>query len=172
MATPTSTRAVAPRRRPKAVELAVVVLLLPLPCLAQALRPAHAADTTNPTDLAILRATGDGVSGKTIRNVCGTVVHPTISYLAPEVAVLVEEDTTGSCSGSNPPSTLTVLLKAGSAWRVSTATNGSGFRLGPVHAGLPEIVVQYPPFQQDCPVLDWNGRDYRFVRSCDGAKGR
>lgn len=107
-----------------------------------------------------------------IRNVCDTVVRPTISYPASNVAVKVEEDTSGTCSGSNPPSTLTVLVRTEAAWRLSMATTGSSYRLGPVQAGFPGIIVQYPPSQRDCPTLAWDGQNYRFVRPCPGSRGQ
>ena len=149
-----------------------MAFLLPVACLAQASPSSHVANPANPADLAVLRASSDQIDRGTIRNSCNTVVHPTIAYPVPSVAVEIEEDTDGSCSGSSPPSSLTVLLKTGPAWRVSTATSGTSFRLGPMHAGFPEIVIQYPPSQRDCPKLDWNGRSYEMTQPCAGARSQ
>lgn len=168
----TATEALSASRRLFFSTPLTLALLLPVACLAQVSPSSHVANPANPTDLAVLRASDDQIDRATIRNSCNTVVHPTIAYPAPNVAVKIEEDTDGSCSGSSPPSTLTVLVKTGPAWRVSTATSGTGFRLGPMHAGLPEIVIQYPPTQHDCPKLSWNGRSYEMTQSCAGARGQ
>ena len=117
----------------------------------------HAADPSNPVDAAILHAVGDTVAGRLIRNSCGGGVRPMIVLPAPATAVIMEMDTSGLCSGSDPPGSLTVLVQAGSTWRVSTSTTGTDFRLGPVRNGRPDIIVQYAPTQRDCPVLSWNG---------------
>ena len=146
-------------------------LLWSVTCVAQTSPATHIANPSNSTDLAVLHASGDQVDSGRIRNTCDTVVHPVIAYPAPNVAVEVETDTAGTCSGSNPPSSLTILLKAGPTWRVSTSTTGSNFRLGPMRAGFPEIVVEYPPSQQDCPVLGWNGKTYEMIHPCAGGRG-
>lgn len=158
------------RRTPPA--FLAITFLWPVAYLAQASPPNHMANPANPADLAVLRASGDQTARGVIRNSCDTAVHPTIAFPAPNVAVEIEEDTAGTCSGSNPPSTLTVLVKTGPTWRVSTATSGANFRLGPVHAGFPEIVVEYPPSQQDCPVLGWRGHTYEMIQPCAGARGQ
>lgn len=148
------------------------LLLSSVTCLAQVSPATHVANPTSPADLAVLRASGDQVDRGMIRNTCDTVVHPVIAYPTPNVAVKIEEDTSGTCSGSNPPSTLTVLVKTGPVWRLSTATTGSSFRLGPMHAGLPEIVIEYPPSQTDCPVLGWNGKGYDMIHPCAGGRSQ
>jgi len=159
-------------RRTAVSVFAAAALLRPVVCLAQASLPTHLANPADPLDLAVLRANGDQIDRGTIRNSCSTVVHPVISYPASGVAVEVEEDTAGTCSGSNPPSTLTVLTKTGPIWRVGTSTTGNSFRLGPVHAGYPEILVQYPPFQKDCPALGWKGQTYAMIQPCAGGRGQ
>ena len=89
----------------------------------------HAADPSDPVDAAILHAVGDTVAGRLIRNSCGGGVRPMIVLPAPATAVIMEMDSSGLCSGSNPPGSLTVLVQAGSTWRVSTSTTGTDFRL-------------------------------------------
>ena len=131
----------------------------------------HAADPSDPVDAAILRAVGDTVAGRLIRNSCGGGVRATIVMPAPATAVIMETDLSGLCSGSNPPGSLTVLVQAGSTWRVSTSTTGTDFRLGPVRKGRPDIIVQYAPTQRDCPVLSWNGVRYEMTKTC-GAGSR
>lgn len=160
-----------PLCRPILLSLMAAALLLPVLCAAQAAPAAHDANATEAGDLAILRAHGNTISGLVIRNSCDAVVRPRIAVVTSAVAVVTEIDPTGACSGSNPPGSLSVLVRHGSAWRLTTSTIGSGFVLGAANGGHPDIVVQYPPFQRDCPVLRWNGRDYRFARACSGGRG-
>ena len=119
--------------------------------------------------MAIARAAGDTLVGSTFRNSCGDPVKPLISIPTPGVAVVIETDPTGQCSGSNPPGSLSVLLASGNVWKLSTSTTGSGFRTGVTRDGHPDIIVQYPPFQRDCPVLGWNGSRYVMTKTCGGS---
>ncbi len=155
---------------PFAAVMAVVVLLLSTTAIAQTASAMHDANPLDPGDLAILRAHGSTVAGRTIRNSCGGVVRPRIALVATDVAVVTEIDPTGACSGSNPPGSLDVLVRAGTGWRTSTATIGAAFTLGAGNGGHPDIVVQYPPFQRSCPVLHWDGRGYRMARACPGGR--
>ena len=132
----------------------------------------HAADPSRPTDVALLQASGDTVSGGVIRNACGGIVRPAISLPAGDMAVVIESDPTGQCVGANPPSSLTILLRHGQAWRPEAGFPASGYKLGPVHGGRPDIIAQYPPFNRDCPVLSWDGAHYRFNRVCDDGRDR
>lgn len=127
---------------------------------------AHLADPSEPSDRAILKANNDTVSGTTIRNSCDGVVHPRIAHPTPGIALIVETDPTGMCVGSNPPSTMTVFSEAGAAWRIITSTPASTFRIGAPHQGRPDIVLGYPPFYHDCPVLRWDGRTYALTQFC------
>ncbi len=130
---------------------------------ASASQPLNPGD---PDDAAILRAAGDDVGHGHVRNSCGAEVRPLISHPAPGVAVVIEVDPTGACSGSNPPSSLTVLVQSAGAWRLSMGTTGAGYRVAKDGSGMPTIVVQYPPSQVDCPVLSWTGGRYSMTRSC------
>ena len=131
----------------------------------------HAANPSDPADLAILAAHGNTVANRRILNSCNDEVRPRIALPRPDVAVVVEEDATGRCTGSTLPSSLAVLVRGSAGWKVSTSTTGSGFTLGPLNAGYPDIVVQYPPSQRNCPVLRWDGRAYGMARSCGGSRG-
>ncbi|MGI4941228.1 MAG: hypothetical protein ACRYHQ_11840 [Janthinobacterium lividum] len=146
-------------------------LLLSTASLAQTAPAMHDADPADPGDLAILRAHGNTVAGRVIRNSCDGVVRPRIALVTPNVAVVTEMDPTGSCSGSNPPGSLGVLVRSGVGWRPSTSTIGSAFTLGAANGGHPDIMVQYAPFQRNCPLLRWDGRDYRMARACPGGRG-
>ena len=148
-----------------------MALLLSTACFAQAAAAMHEANPADPGDLAILRAHGSTVAGRVVRNSCGGVVRPRIALVSPAVAVVTEVDPTGSCSGSNPPGSLDVLVRSGTGWRPSTSTTGSAFTLGAANGGHPDIVVQYAPFQRNCPLLRWDGRDYRMARACPGGRG-
>jgi len=152
---------------------AVVALVLVLPAISAAQTPPamHEANPADPADVAILRAHGSTVAGRVIRNSCNGVVRPRIALVAPDVAVVTEMDPTGICAGSNPPGSVDVLVRAGAGWRPAGGTVGSAFTLGPANGGHPDIVVQYPPFQRDCPLLRWTGRDYRMARACPGERG-
>jgi hypothetical protein len=162
------------------VEIALrtaIVGMFCLPVIASGVRAVaapteHAADPTRPADVALLQASGDTVSGGVIRNTCGGIVRPAISLPARDMAVVIESDPTGQCVGSNPPSSLTILLRHGRAWRNEAGFPASGYRLGHVHAGRPDIIAQYPPFDRDCPVATWDGAHYRFSRDCDDGRGR
>lgn len=155
---------------PFAAVMAVVALLLSTTAIAQTASAMHDANPLDPGDLAILRAHGSTVAGRIIRNSCSGVVRPRIALVATDVAVVTEIDPTGACSGSNPPGSLDVLVRAGTGWRTSTATIGAAFTLGAATGGHPDIVVQYPPFQRSCPVLHWDGRGYRMARACPGGR--
>ena len=113
----------------------------------------HTANPLDPADAAVLHAHSDTVSGRVVTNSCGTPVSPVLYAPAQDTAVVVEADPTGSCSGSNYPSSLAVLLRRDGAWHISTSTIGTGFRLGPLRDGHPDIVVQAPS-QHDCPPHD------------------
>lgn len=160
-----------PPGRPILLRLMAATLLFPTLCAAQVAPAAHDANALEAGDLAILRAHGNTVSGPVIRNSCDAVVRPRIAVVTPAMVVVTEIDPTGACSGSNPPGSLSVLVRRGDAWRLTTSTIGSGFVLGAANGGHPDIVVQYPPFQHDCPVLRWDGRDYRVARACSGGRG-
>ncbi len=127
---------------------------------------AHTADPSDRTDAAILRAFGDDVGQGSIKDSCGTIVRPVISFPASSVSVVVEADPTGACSGASPPSTLGVLVRANGVWHLSTSTPGTSYREQRRTAGMPDIVVQYPPAQANCPVLSWNGSRYAVSRPC------
>ncbi len=154
-----------------AAAVVATALLLSTASFAQAAPAMHEADPADYGDLAILRAHGSTVAGRVIRNICDGVVRPRIALVTSAVAVVTEMDPTGSCSGSNPPGSLDVLVRSGAAWRPSTSTIGSAFTLGAANGGHPDIVVQYAPFQRNCPLLRWNGRDYRMARACPGGRG-
>ncbi len=126
----------------------------------------RAADPADPSDAAILRAAGDVVDAGHVRNGCGVEVRPVVSHPVPGVAVLIEVDPTGACSGSNRPSSLSVLVRGPGGWRLSTSTTGSGYRVGQVGSAMPTIVVEYPPSQVDCPVLTWGDGRYSMTRPC------
>ena len=139
---------------------------------AEAQAAFHVADPARPADRAILGANGDAVAGSTIRNVCGGIVHPRIAVVGTDIAIVTEIDPTGQCVGSNPPGMLSVLLRTGGLWRGEAGFPATGFRLGPMRAGRPDIIAEYPPFNRDCPVLAWDGRHYRFARGCPDEKGQ
>jgi hypothetical protein len=156
---------------------AAIIGMFCLPVMANVVRavtapPEHAADPGRPADVALLQASGDTASGRVIRNTCGGIVHPTISLPARDMAVVIESDPTGQCVGSNPPSSLTILLRHGQAWRTEAGFPASGYRLEAVHGGRPDIIAQYPPFNRNCPVLSWDGAHYRFSRGCDDGRGQ
>ncbi len=146
---------------PMALTLALLLASHPACAL-----PAHEADAGSAADDAIVRAFGDDVGPHVIRNECGDVVRPFISFAAPSVAVVVQADPTGACSGGSPPSTLGVLVRQALAWRLSTSTPGTTFSERPGRGGMPVIVVRYPPSQIDCPVLSWDGARYAISRPC------
>ena len=150
-----------------------VVLLLLLgvqAATAQGFPAGHPANPLDPADVAVLRASSDTVSGRVVSNSCGTPVSPVLYAPAQDTAVVVEADPTGSCSGSNYPSSLAVLVRRYGVWRVSNSTTGTGFRLGPLRDGHPDIVVQAPS-QHDCPTLGWTGRGYQMTKTCGGHRG-
>ena len=156
---------------------AAIVGMFSLPAMANVVRavmapPEHAANPALPADVALLQASGDTVSGGVIRNTCDGIVNPTISLPARDLAVVIQSDPTGQCVGSNPPSSLTILLRHGQAWRPEAGFPASAYRLGPVRGGRPNIIAQYSPFNRDCPVLSWDGAHYRFSRGCDDGRGR
>lgn len=158
-------------RGPFATAAAVAsALLLSTVSVAQTSPAMHDANPADPGDLAILMAHGSTVAGRVIRNSCDGVVRPRIALASPAVAVVTEVDPTGTCSGSNPPGSLDVLVWSGASWRPSTSTTGSAFTLGAANGGHPDILVQYPPTQRDCPLLRWTGRDYRMARACSGER--
>jgi hypothetical protein len=137
-----------------------------------ALAAPHPADPTAPADLAILTATGDTVDGRTIRNTCNGIVHPTISRPATDMAIVIESDPTGACVGSSPPSSLTILLMSAKGWRPEAGFPASTYRLGPIHAGRPDVIAAYAPFHHDCPVMTWDGRHYQISRTCPDWQSR
>lgn len=125
----------------------------------------HPADPMDADDLALLRANGDKVTGNTIVNDCGTPVRPLVSHPAADVGVVVEADPTGLCSGSTLPSSIAVMLRAGSGWRISASAPGTDYRLGPMHGGHPDILVAVPG-SRGCPILGYTGRTYTMTKSC------
>lgn len=147
------------------------ILSLPVITCAQVATILRLADPRSMADLEILRANGDQISGSTIRNSCGGIVRSKIGLPATGFAIVVEEDPTGACSGSTPPSSLAVLKQGPSGWSSSTSTIGLSYRLGSMRNCKPDIIVSYPPFQRDCPVLQWNGRDYVMAHPCPGGRG-
>ena len=164
-------------RRTETILRAAVIGAFCLPVIASVMRAVaapteHTADPGLPADVDLLKASGDTVSGGVIRNTCGGIVHPAISLPARDMAVVIESDPTGQCVGSNPPSSLTILLRHGQAWRPEAGFPASGYRLGAVHGGRPDIIAQYPPSDRDCPVVTWDGAHYRFSRGCNDGTGR
>jgi len=151
--------------------LVAAALLVPALCAAQTEPAGRNANPLEASDLAILRTHGDTISGRVIRNSCDAVLRPMISAVTPAMAVVTEIDPAGACSGSNPPGSLGVPVRHGDAWRLTTATIGSGFVLGAANGGHPDIVVQDPPFQRSCPVLRSDGDDDRVARACSGGRG-
>jgi hypothetical protein len=139
---------------------------------AEAQGAPYVADPARPADRAILDANGDAVAGSKMRNVCGGIVRPRIALVGPDIAIVTEVDPTGQCVGSNPPGMLTVLLRTGGIWHGEAGFPATGFRLGLVHAGRPDIIAEYPPFDRDCPVLSWNGQHYLFARGCPDGKSQ
>jgi hypothetical protein len=137
-----------------------------------ALAALHPADPSVPGDLAILMAAGNTVDGQTVRNTCDGIVHPTISHPAADMAIVIESDPTGACVGSSPPSSLTILLMGAKGWRPEAGFPAATYRLGPVHAGRPDVIAAYPPFNHDCPVMTWDGRHYQIARACDDGRSR
>lgn len=117
-------------------------------------------------DRAILKANNDTVAGSVIRNSCDGVVYPRIGRPAAAIALIVESDPTGMCVGSNPPSSMTVLMETGPAWRTIASFPGSTFRIGALNRGKPDIVFGYPPFHRDCPILRWDGSAYQLKQPC------
>ena len=142
-----------------------LTLSLATAALAQPAPAGHVANALDANDVAVLQAKGNTLSGRVITNSCGTPVHPVLYAPAPDVAVVVEADPTGACSGATIPSGVAVLLRTGPRWRISTSTPGTGFRLGPSHDGHPDIIVQGSG-QAGCPVLGWTGRGYEMTRPC------
>ncbi len=157
--------------RPLLSRLAAAALLVPALCAAQTAPAARDANALQANDRAILRGHGDTISGRVIRNSCDAVLRPMISVITPAMAVVTGIDPAGACSGSNPPGSLGVPVRHGDAWRLTTATIGSGFVLGAANGGHPDIVVQDPPFHRSCPVLRWDGDDDRVARACSGGRG-
>ena len=139
---------------------------------AEAQAAFYVADPARPADRAILDANGDAVAGSTIRNVCGGIVHPRIALVGTDIAIVTEIDPTGQCVGSNPPGMLSVLMRTGGLWHGEAGFPATGFRLGRMRAGRPDIIAEYPPFNRDCPVLAWDGRHYRLARGCSDGKGQ
>lgn len=155
----------------RAVLLAVIGLATVLsPAWGRSAAASHQAEPGNAGEAAILRAIGDEVVPGHVRNSCGAEVRPLISYPAQAVAVVVEADPTGACSGSNPPSSLAVVLRTPSGWRLSTSTTGTSYEVGrDGGSGMPSIIVEYPPSQVGCPVLTWTGRNYEMTRPCSAS---
>ena len=115
-------------------------------------------------------AQADGGKDRTVTGSVG--VTPRITVVGTNVAIVTEIDPTAHCVGSNPPGMLSVLLRTGGIWRGEAAFPVTGFRLRPMHAGQPDIIAEYPPFNRDRPVLAWDERHYHFARGCPDRKGQ
>ncbi|MGI4795896.1 MAG: hypothetical protein ACRYG8_17885 [Janthinobacterium lividum] len=144
-----------------------------LPLDARAGPAVQPADPSRPADLAILAATNHEISGRTIRNSCGSVVSAMIARPTPDTAVVLELDPTGSCSGSEPPLSAAVLVHAAAGWKSAMAFPAAIFDVGAVHLGHPDLIFDYPgEHEAHCPIAHWTGQTYELVRMCRNQPGR